>query len=450
MVVTIIYKITFLSPFQRLGDVMSKRMIAMAVLMLLPQLTLAARDRVLDTMLTLYQGESKVISAPNVERIAMGNTSLVSSTLLESGEIVLTADEAGETNMQVWFTNGSLESLQLVVAPKNGWRESLEIKKLLGQIPGIRISTVGRRVVVDGNLEARDLERVNMVKERYDDMLILAREITEYEQKMVYFDVRITEFDRDVTEELGINWSKQAAGPTIGYASIWQQEKGLIPENDPNDVLADLTGLNKAEGLFWGISTGFTSVIDLLEQTGVSITLAEPRLSTRSGGSASLTVGGEVPVVVSNTNGSSVEYKDYGVLLGVSPKIDMYDNITANVSVSISQLDLANAVDGQPAFKKRATENDVVLRPGETLVLSGLITQEEQLTSSNVKWLADIPVLGALFRSKSFTSGTTEMVIFMTPHIVGDVTTGVNKAELDRAEKMVKDFEEKVGYSLSE
>ena len=445
---TTAFIIMFLNPFQRLGDVMSKRIIAMTVLLLLPQLTLAANGRVLDTVLTLYQGQSKVITAPNAERIAMGNTSLVSSTLLESGEIVLTADEAGETNMQVWFTGGSRESLQIIVSPNNGYREALEIKSLLGQIPGIRISTVGRRVVVDGNLEARDLERVNMVKDRYEDMLILAREITEYEQKMVYFDVRVTEFDRSITEKLGINWSQQIAGPTLGYASIWQQEQDLIPADDPNDVFAALTP--GGEGLFWGISTGFASVIDLLEDTGASITLANPRLSTRSGGTASLTVGGEVPVVVSNTNGSSVEYKDYGVLLGVAPKVDMYNNITANITVSISQLDQANAVQGQPAFKKRATENDVVLKPGETLVLSGLITEEESVNYSNVKWLADIPVIGALFSSKSYISGRTEMVIFITPHIVDDVTKGVNQAELDRAEQMVKDFEEKVGYSLSE
>ena len=287
---TTAFIIMFLNPFQRLGDVMSKRIIAMTVLLLLPQLTLAANGRVLDTVLTLYQGQSKVITAPNAERIAMGNTSLVSSTLLESGEIVLTADEAGETNMQVWFTGGSRESLQIIVAPNNGYREALEIKSLLGQIPGIRISTVGRRVVVDGNLEARDLERVNMVKDRYEDMLILAREITEYEQKMVYFDVRVTEFDRSITEKLGINWSQQIAGPTLGYASIWQQEQDLIPADDPNDVFAALTP--GGEGLFWGISTGFASVIDLLEDTGASITLANPRLSTRSGGTASLTVGG--------------------------------------------------------------------------------------------------------------------------------------------------------------
>src|SRR5690606_23934155 len=106
-----------------------------------------------------------------------------------------------------------------------------------------------------------------------------------------------------------------------------------------------------ARGLNFGIVTDITSRINLLEQTGSALVLASPRLSARSGGSADLTVGGEVPVVTSSLSGSSVEYKDYGVILGVEPTLDLYGNIVARISVSISQLDLAQSVGGQPAFK---------------------------------------------------------------------------------------------------
>ena len=183
-------------------------------------------------------------------------------------------------------------------------------------------------------------------------------------------------------------------------------------------------------------------MIDLLEQTGSAIVLSKPRLSARSGGEAGLTVGGEVPVITSSLSGSSVEYKDYGVILSILPKLDLYGNISARVDVSISQLDLAQAVDGQPAFKKRATSNDIKLRPGDTLVLSGLITREEQATLNKVKWLADIPILGALFKSKSFTGGETEMVIFITPHILSDLKSGPNQEILNRVDEYVEEHEE--------
>src|SRR5690606_6173849 len=113
----------------------------------------------------LYEGESKVLTAPGVERISVGKSTMVSTTLLKNGEIVLTTAGTGETNMQVWFDDGRRENMSVVVVTSNGWRESLEIKEMLGDIPGIKITAVGRRVVIDGNLETRDLARVNLVKQ---------------------------------------------------------------------------------------------------------------------------------------------------------------------------------------------------------------------------------------------------------------------------------------------
>lgn len=197
------------------------------------------------------------------------------------------------------------------------------------------------------------------------------------------------------------------------------------------------------EYVYWGISTSITSMINLLEQTGSALTLARPRLSARNGGSASLTVGGEVPVITSSIGGQSVTYKDYGIILDIEPKMDMNQNITAAVSVSVSQLDLANAVDGQPAFKKRETKNDIKLKPGETLALSGLITREQQVAYSGIKWLSQIPILGHLFKSKSFTSGETELVILVTPHVVNDPAEGINQDLVERADELVEEFKKR-------
>ncbi len=398
----------------------------------------AIAEDLLPPMLTLYNGESRVLDAPDAVRISVGKSDLVSSTLLKNGEVVLTADGEGETNMQVWFADGSRETMAIAIVPFDGWRQANEVKMLLGDIPGIKITTVGRRVVVDGNLEARDLERVNIVKERYEDMLILAREMTNYEQKMIYFDVQIVEFDRSKTEELGINWQKSFSGPSLRYGNTWKASGAALDLWAEEDLPSGYIYQTGTSGLLFGIATDIVSIIDLLEQDGSALVLSSPRLSARSGGTAALTVGGEVPVITSSLSGSSVEYKDYGVLLGIEPSLDLYGNITAKVDVSITQLDLAQAVDGQPAFKKRATNNDVKLRPGETLVLSGLITREEQVTYSKVKWLADIPILGALFKSKSFSAGETEMVIFMTPHILDDLSAGTNRELLDRVDHMIE------------
>lgn len=424
------------------------------------------------TLLTMYAGESKVLKAPNVMRLSVGNTKIVSSTLLENGEIVLIGEAAGETNMQVWFSDGQRKTLPVVIVESNGWRQALEVRELLGDIEGIKISTVGRRIVVDGQIDTRDLDRVKLVKERYDGMLILARELTEFEQDMLHFDVRIVEIGRDVTEELGINWSTSFAGPSLGYEDIWSTNTlGRLPENDNastpvGTLLADtmdplslllgtdldtedeysladqrtLAAAQQRSYTFWGIGTSILSMINVLEANGAAMTLTNPRLSTRSGGKANLTVGGEVPVVTSSVSGTSVTYKDYGILLEIEPTLDRYDNLMARVSIEVSALDLSNAVDGQPAFKKRSSENDIKLIPGDTLALAGLIQREEQIAYSGIKWLSDIPGLGNLFRNKSFTEGETELVILITPTPIDDMQSGENKAMLEISEGILDEF----------
>ncbi|WP_049724075.1 type II and III secretion system protein family protein [Gilvimarinus polysaccharolyticus] len=404
-------------------------------------LVAVAEARVLPKDMQLFEGESKVIELPEALRISVGKSDLVGSTLLKSGEVVLTANTVGETNMQVWFADGSRESMNIsIVQVFSSSRELSEIRNLIGSIPGISIKTAGRHVVVDGTLEARDMEKVEIVAGLYEDLIILARTTNEFEQKMIYFDVQIAEFNRSKTEELGINWQKSFSGPSLHYGSAWGASGSLIGAwtEEGKGGYGYESG---ARGVLFGIASDITSMIDLLEQTGSALVLSSPRLSARSGGEAELTVGGEVPVITSSLSGSSVEYKDYGVMLSILPKLDLYDNISARVEVSISQLDLAQAVDGQPAFKKRATSNDIKLKPGDTLVLSGLITREEQATVSKVKWLADIPILGELFKSKSFSGGDTEMVIFLTPHILTDLKSGPNQKALNRMSEYVSEHE---------
>lgn len=481
----------------------SKFVLVTLCLLVITTMVQAKAGNVLPTSLTLYEGESKVISAPDVQRMSVGKTDLLSTTLLKNGEVVLNADEAGETTMQVWFADGHREILSVVIVPSNGWREAYEVKQLLKDVEGIKVTTLGRRVVIDGELKARDLERVNILKERYTDILVLARtitterevleiktflkgipgiqvkvidqrvvvdgniqdrdlerisllqerypdilvlarEISTFEQKMIYFDVRVTEFSKDKTEKLGIDWQKSFSGPILALARNVVVGGAVTPDlggNSTTGAFDSYSTSDRGGGAYFGIATELTSIIDLLEESGAALTLANPRLSARSGGKSDLTVGGEVPVVTSSSNGSSVEYKEYGIILSLEPTLDTYNNITANIGVAISQLDLANAVGGQPAFKKRATTNEVKLKPGETLVLSGLLTREEQESTSKVKWLGSIPVLGRLFRSDSFIEGETEMVIFITPTVLDKLDEGINQVEITKAADMIEQFD---------
>ena len=243
---------------------------------------LAAPTKVLNDSIMLFSGESKVLQAADVSRLSVGNSDIISSTLLKNGEIVLIAEKAGETNMQFWFSDGHRETVSVRVVESNGLsRESRQVKQLLKNIPGVDVSTVDQRIVVDGNIEARDLERINKLKETYPQMLILAREITDYEQKMIYFDIQVVEVNRDTTEEYGINWSKSFNGPTYAYQNTWkgnafenqlyestsavEMALGRVLTDESLPIADQKTLIDKATGEFYGFGIGskLLSVINL-------------------------------------------------------------------------------------------------------------------------------------------------------------------------------------------
>ena len=156
-------------------------------------------------------------------------------------------------------------------------------------------------------------------------------------------------------------------------------------------------------------------------------------------------MGGEVPVVTSSISGPSVEYKDFGILLSIEPKLYGTDQVATKVAAEISQLDKANQVGEYPGFKTRRTENDVQLRVGETLVLSGLVTEDSQTSYEGIVWLKDLPFLGNLFRNKSFKGNRTELVIFITPRLLTDAPDSVSAEEMKRQQSMVERYQRGTG-----
>ncbi|WXL25585.1 pilus assembly protein N-terminal domain-containing protein [Ectopseudomonas mendocina] len=462
--------------------------------------------------IVLYDGDVSVLEAPGVERVAVGNVEIISATMLKNEEVVVTAQKDGETTVHFWFDDGTRHKMSVVVAKANGYRQQAELKAMLanipglkirtvgrqvvlegrlspeylnrvkeaakfydnvlvlaeeqggaatkvdsaeiltevqamlGQIPGIKIKPVGRQIVIDGDLHEIDMARIDLLKERYPDVLVLAQEMSEFLAPMIYFDVRITEFAKDDVEELGVNWSTNINGPTFAFNADGGTNN-LYRGQFTGDTFK---GLNAQVGdvgshAYWGIASELTSRINLLEKNGSALTLASPRLSARSGGKAELTVGGQVPVVTSSINGPSVEYKDYGVMLNIAPQLYGSEMVSTHVMAEISQVDKANQVQGYPAFKTRRTENEVQLKVGETLVLSGLVSEDAQATVEGIAFLKDLPLIGGLFRNKSAQGKRTELVIFITPRLMTNGPGSVTEEAQKQQDEMIKKYQKSFG-----
>jgi pilus assembly protein CpaC len=260
-------------------------------------------------------------------------------------------------------------------------------------------------------------------------------------QKMIYMNVQITEFNTNKLSELGINWVTNINGPSGGYASEDSNTGAISVLTNASNPLTLPSGsgapTNANNSLsYFGIATEITSKLNFAINNGDAMLLAAPVLSARSGGEAEFLSGGEVPIPVPGGLGTtSIEYKEFGIILRIKPQADNNGNIVAEVETELSNVDDSLAVDNTPGFRTRKTATDVSLKDGQTLVLSKLVSNEISKNTTAIIGLSKIPILGALFRSSNFRNARSELVIFVTPHIF-NADSEINREGVARAEEL--------------
>lgn len=159
-------------------------------------------------------------------------------------------------------------------------------------------------------------------------------------------------------------------------------------------------------------------IVRAIEDEGLGQILASPTLLAKSGGQSDFLAGGEIPIRVTSRNSADVIWKRHGIFLQMNPHADLSGQIKMDLVTEISMVDGGNSIEGVPAIKTNRISSQFDLASAETIVLSGLVRNEWFKNSSGIPGLKDIPVLGRLFESRSFVESRTELVIFVTPHVI--------------------------------
>jgi pilus assembly protein CpaC len=418
--------------------------------------TLATANVYAVDQISLFVGEIKIIEVGSIDRVAVGNAGLLSTSMLDNGQLLLLAEKEGETTVHIWYTDGAESDLKVQILTMDSNRVVHELRTLLSELQGVEVKEVGQRIFLTGFVqciagaeECDEVETLNAIISAYPDALNLTRVVQQRPpmilpiNKMVSMDVKITEFNTQKLTELGINWGTAIAGPTAGLAHTFVGNETFNVVN-PGLSFGGLLPLTVPSALgTFGIASEILSTINLLASTGDAVILAEPKLSSRSGGKAEFLVGGEIPVVTSSLSGTNVEFKEFGIILKIEPVVDDENNVLATVMTEISTANFAQAVNGIPTFDTRKTSTDVSMNDGETLVLSGLLDRRLSENIDKFPLLGDIPILGALFRSTEWRNNLTEMVIFVTPTVF-DAQSQFNQQRVQRRQDMIEMFEKKV------
>ena len=333
----------------------------------------------------------------------------------------------------------------------------VEVSTILGDVDGLTIKLVGDNIVLSGEIDIEYEEILSTLQGSYPEILDLTRKETLVvrPKRMVLMSIQITEFSTNALESLGIDWGSPSGtgifnGPGGAYAAEIGDQALSVLDNPatPSQFSNGPARAGSAFGYF-GIATEITSRINLAVSSGNAVILASPRLVARSGGTAEFIAGGEIPIEIVTPTSAAVEFKEFGIILNIEPEVATDGKILARVETEISAVDNSVAVGDTPGFLTRRTSADVSMTAGETLVLSGLVSQEISEDISGLAGLSQIPVLGRLFRSEDFRDRKTELVIFLTPYVY-DSSSKENIDMLTRRQELLDKFLEDVDRSSVE
>lgn len=379
----------------------------------------------LSQAMTLYAGEVAIRRVPgSLRRVAIGDGEIVSVFTVGRNELVFIGSKSGDTNVHLWLGDGSQRDISVSVGGGKTEGLAATVRELLGDAPGVGVRAVGANVVVTGSdIDPGMAARIAALQKVYPQILNLAGADPVGMRPMVRMDVSIMEFNKDAVEDLGIRWDSTISGPLGGLirdATTNDYFRVLPKDEDTFQQIRDSLPkrLPGSQGYF-GIATTIGSQINLLMSRGKAWVLAEPKLSAKSGSSATFLVGGEVPIVVPSVLGQTqIEYKEYGIRLNISPTVNKANDVATSIMAEVSRIDPSVSVQGVPGFLTRRVETELNVAAGETIVISGLLDRTASKAADKLPILGDIPILGKLFRSDAFRGNRTELVIFVTPRIV--------------------------------
>ncbi|MGB3336433.1 MAG: type II and III secretion system protein family protein [Devosia sp.] len=223
--------------------------------------------------------------------------------------------------------------------------------------------------------------------------------------KQVMLQVTVSEVKRDVAKQFGINL---ASVFNVGISNVFNIANVMIDGDIPHGADARFGPANGNH-----IDAG----IRALEQNGALRILAQPTLTAISGQEAKFLAGGELPYYTFDDNDDggttrTVLFKPYGVELAFTPVVKSNGIIALQVQTSVSE------PQADFSITKREASTSVELPAGTTLAIGGLLEEKSTQQIEQFPWLGDIPILGALFRSRDFQTEQTELVILVTPYLV--------------------------------
>ena len=376
--------------------------------------------------LALEVGQNRLlVLSEAIGRVSVADTKVADLKVVTPTQLLLTARGVGSTDLTLWNKHDEPLVLALSVARNlEGLRRQL---KDLFPDEQITVSAAGDLVVLSG--EATDIrvpERAAEVAQLHAEKV--ANLIRVAGNQQVQLEVKFAEVSRRGLREMGLNlFHKDAGGRFLGGVTATGTSAGsflTIPGTGGNLPSVPAPNAGSAFSLFFsGLpSFPFSTMLTLLESSGLAKVLAEPTLVAMSGQEAKFLAGGEFPIPISTGLGAiSVQWKKFGIILNFTPTVIGASTLHLKLQTEVSDVDSSRAITvggfSIPGLISRQSETTVRLSDGQSFAIAGLLSNKVRSQIDKIPLLGDLPVLGALFRSVDYQRDESELLVVITARL---------------------------------
>lgn len=397
------------------------------------------------TTLSVAVNGSRYMEASGITRLAVGNPEIADVRLLSGNDFLLVGKKPGSTTLLVWSDNGREEYNVYVSGSDAGTAQA--IQEAIGY-PEVQVQMMNGKVLLRGRVQNQyEHDSAIKVAQMYlgsgggststaqaggkegtaaqggstDSNIIDMLDMTEPTQ--VRLVAQIIEINTSAEKDLGIQyWS-----PTLGDNTTGDSNSSDITRGTPGLFYAG-ENFYKQRGSFGWFGSHLSNLnasLQALVTSGKARILSRPSITTMSGQKAKILIGGRIPIPTSAGDGQiAIDWRDYGVKLDIEPVVDADNKITSKVHAEVSTLDYGHSVKENdfsiPAIASREAEAMINVRSGMTMAIGGLLNSEDSKSVSKIPLLGDIPIIGQFFRHTSTTRDNRELLILITPLLVGD------------------------------
>lgn len=355
----------------------------------------------------------------NITRVAIAKPEVAEARIINEREIMIMALQAGQTDVLWWLEDGSRERIRVqVYAEPDPVLKGL-LANVINSNDALQLVWQHGQPILYGQVNQHELTALQQLRNDYPVINLSQVVPITAEVATLELEVKVYEINRRSLRQLGLRWQQSMAGPALGIISDWQGGGTFraVGENAMNTIPAQESLLNNLPAGHYGYlgwAASFASTLQMMQERGEGRVLATPKLRVESGQSAEFLAGGEIPIPQITLQGATqVDFKNYGIYLRVAPEKLADGRIRTQVISELSQPDHGIAVQGVPGLRTRRTETMVTVAEGETLVIAGLVSQEDSEMHSGLPGMGS--GVGRLLANRDQQSQETELVVFITP-----------------------------------